>query len=105
MEALQDSIKDVKQSISAKNADKFENCVEVHMKHIQSGLSQMGNLHAFMKSNASTPTKNSTTASKVVKKAVADKGSDGEDDDSDSNDMEPKNSLNPLALSTEESVA
>ena len=31
-----------------KNLSKFENEVEVHMQHIQTGLSQMGNLRVFM---------------------------------------------------------
>merc|ERR1712029_913445 len=60
LEALQDSIREVKNKICAENVGKFENCVEVHVKHIQSGLSQMGNLHAFMRN--STPSK----ASKII---------------------------------------
>lgn len=61
LEALQETLAEVKNSINTQNVNKFENCVEVHMKHIQSGLSQLGNLHAFMKSASSgapTPTKN-----------------------------------------------
>jgi len=61
LEALQETLAEVKNSINTQNINKFENCVEVHMKHIQSGLSQLGNLHAFMKSASSgapTPTKN-----------------------------------------------
>ena len=34
---------EVKNSIHSQNVNKFENCVEVHMKHIQSGLSQVRN--------------------------------------------------------------
>lgn len=63
LEALQETLAEVKKSINAQNVNKFENCVEVHMKHIQSGLSQLGNLHAFMKSANSggpTPTKHSS---------------------------------------------
>lgn len=48
LQALQDSIAEVKQNVSSENLGKFENNIEVHMGHIQSGLSQMGNLHAFM---------------------------------------------------------
>lgn len=29
------------------NCSAFKNNVEIHINHIQSGLSQMGNLHAF----------------------------------------------------------
>merc|ERR1712141_584568 len=61
LEALQETLAEVKNSINTQNVNKFENCVEVHMKHIQFGLSQLGNLHAFMKSASSgapTPTKN-----------------------------------------------
>ena len=61
MEALQESLREVKSKICAENVGKFENCVEVHVKHIQSGLSQMGNLHAFMRN--STPSK----ANKIIK--------------------------------------
>merc|ERR1719211_773242 len=61
LEALQETLAEVKNSINAQNINKFENCVEVHVKHIQSGLSQMGNLHAFMRN--STPSK----ASKIIK--------------------------------------
>ena len=45
LEALQETLAEVKNSINTQNINKFENCVEVHMKHIQSGLSQVsGNL-------------------------------------------------------------
>ena len=37
---------------------KFENDVEVHMQHIQTGLSQMGNLKVFMKTPVQTPQAN-----------------------------------------------
>lgn len=32
----------------------FQNNVEIHIAHIQSGLSQMGNLHAFAANNTNT---------------------------------------------------
>ena len=41
LEALQETLAEVKNSINTQNVNKFENCVEVHMKHIQSGLSQV----------------------------------------------------------------
>ena len=43
LEALQETLAEVKNTIHAQNVNKFENCVEVHMKHIQSGLSQVQN--------------------------------------------------------------
>jgi len=55
LEALTETLREVKGNICPENVGKFENCVEVHVKHMQSGLSQMGNLHAFMKN--STPSK------------------------------------------------
>ena len=47
MEALQQSILEIKLNLHAENMVKFNDYVDVHMQHIQSGLSQMGNLHAF----------------------------------------------------------
>lgn len=32
----------------------FQNNVEIHVAHIQSGLSQLGNLHAFAANNTNT---------------------------------------------------
>ena len=50
LEALQQSLAEVKNSIDAQNIGKFENCVEVHMKHIQSGLSQVSyHMHCCMR--------------------------------------------------------
>ena len=48
VQALKDSIAEIKQNMDDKNLSKFENEVEVHMQHIQTGLSQMGNLRVFM---------------------------------------------------------
>ena len=48
VQALKDSLAEIKQNMSEKNLSKFENEVEVHMQHIQTGLSQMGNLRVFM---------------------------------------------------------
>ncbi|KAI0225412.1 Lin-9-like protein [Lamellibrachia satsuma] len=45
--SLQDTLNDIKVSVDPSNITTFENCVEIHVKHIESGLSQMGNLHAF----------------------------------------------------------
>merc|ERR1711992_340113 len=48
VQALKDSLLEIKQNLNPKNLSKFENDVEVHMQHIQTGLSQMGNLRVFM---------------------------------------------------------
>ncbi|KAM8946392.1 protein lin-9 homolog [Pelodytes ibericus] len=49
--SLTDSINDIKSSINPSNISCFQNNVEIHVAHIQSGLSQMGNLHAFAANN------------------------------------------------------
>ncbi|XP_063300123.1 protein lin-9 homolog [Pelobates fuscus] len=49
--SLTDSLNDIKSSISPSNISCFQNNVEIHVAHIQSGLSQMGNLHAFAANN------------------------------------------------------
>uniref|UniRef100_F6WHF7 Lin-9 DREAM MuvB core complex component n=1 Tax=Xenopus tropicalis TaxID=8364 RepID=F6WHF7_XENTR len=49
--SLTDSINDIKSTISPSNISCFQNNVEIHVAHIQSGLSQMGNLHAFAANN------------------------------------------------------
>ncbi|KAK7098307.1 hypothetical protein V1264_002636 [Littorina saxatilis] len=45
--SLQDSLKEIKETLDTNNINSFQNNVEIHISHIQSGLSQMGNLHAF----------------------------------------------------------
>uniref|UniRef100_A0A6I8NPQ7 Lin-9 DREAM MuvB core complex component n=1 Tax=Ornithorhynchus anatinus TaxID=9258 RepID=A0A6I8NPQ7_ORNAN len=49
--SLTDSLNDIKSSLDASNISCFQNNVEIHVAHIQSGLSQMGNLHAFAANN------------------------------------------------------
>ncbi|XP_064302443.1 protein lin-9 homolog isoform X5 [Phalacrocorax carbo] len=49
--SLTDSLNDIKNSIDSSNISCFQNNVEIHVAHIQSGLSQMGNLHAFAANN------------------------------------------------------
>ncbi|KAG5266150.1 hypothetical protein AALO_G00250350 [Alosa alosa] len=49
--SLTDSLNDIKKSIDTSNASCFQNNVEIHVSHIQSGLSQLGNLHAFTTNN------------------------------------------------------
>ncbi|XP_061206482.1 protein lin-9 homolog isoform X5 [Neopsephotus bourkii] len=49
--SLTDSLNDIKNSIDYSNISCFQNNVEIHVAHIQSGLSQMGNLHAFAANN------------------------------------------------------
>lgn len=45
--SLVDSVQEVKKTIDSTNVSSFQNNVEIHIAHIQSGLSQMGNLQAF----------------------------------------------------------
>lgn len=49
--SLTDSLDDIKATIDPSNVSCFQNNVEIHMAHIQSGLSQLGNLHAFAANN------------------------------------------------------
>ncbi|KAM8846877.1 protein lin-9 homolog [Synchiropus picturatus] len=49
--SLTDSLNDIKASIDPSNLSCFQNNVEIHVGHIQSGLSQLGNLHAFAANN------------------------------------------------------
>jgi len=48
LQALKESVADIQATLSGDNVKVFQDCVEVHMQHIQQGLSQMGNLTAFM---------------------------------------------------------
>lgn len=52
--SLQDSLQEIKETLDANNINSFQNNVEIHINHIQSGLSQMGNLHAFASSSQDT---------------------------------------------------
>ena len=45
--SLVDSVQELKKMIDSANVSSFQNNVEIHIAHIQSGLSQMGNLQAF----------------------------------------------------------
>ncbi|XP_031571520.1 protein lin-9 homolog [Actinia tenebrosa] len=45
--SLSDAVEEIKTTIDPSNESCFQNHVEIHVAHIQSGLSQMGNLHAF----------------------------------------------------------
>ncbi|XP_064601675.1 protein lin-9 homolog isoform X2 [Liolophura sinensis] len=45
--SVQDNVKEIKASLDANNINCFQNNVEIHINHIQSGLIRMGNLHAF----------------------------------------------------------
>ncbi|KAM3860892.1 protein lin-9 homolog [Diretmus argenteus] len=49
--SLTDSLNDIKTSLDPSNLSCFQNNVEIHVAHIQSGLSQLGNLHAFAANN------------------------------------------------------
>jgi len=48
LRALQESVVGVQSLLSESNVKVFQDCVEVHMQHIQQGLSRCGNLTAFM---------------------------------------------------------
>ncbi|KAL4224937.1 Protein lin-9 [Mactra antiquata] len=45
--SLQDTLNEIQTKLDGNNINSFRNNVEIHINHIQSGLSQMGNLHAF----------------------------------------------------------
>ncbi len=45
--SLVESVQELKKTIDSTNVSSFQNNVEIHIAHIQSGLSQMGNLQAF----------------------------------------------------------
>ncbi|EDO39836.1 predicted protein [Nematostella vectensis] len=45
--SLSDAVEEIKKTIDPSNISCFQDNVEIHVAHIQSGLSQMGNLHAF----------------------------------------------------------
>ncbi|KAK7098308.1 uncharacterized protein [Littorina saxatilis] len=44
--SLQDSLKEIKETLDTNNINSFQNNVEIHISHIESWLSQMGNVHA-----------------------------------------------------------
>lgn len=48
LQALKDSVAEIQSTLSGDSVKVFQDCVEVHMQHIQQGLSMMGNLTAFM---------------------------------------------------------
>ncbi|XP_063079051.1 protein lin-9 homolog isoform X2 [Engraulis encrasicolus] len=52
--SLNESLNDIKSSIDVSNLSCFRDNVEIHVAHIQSGLSQLGNLHAFSANNTHT---------------------------------------------------
>lgn len=51
--SLSDAVEEIKKTIDPSNISCFQNNVEIHVAHIQSGLSQMGNLHAFSSAGSS----------------------------------------------------
>lgn len=53
LQALKESVDDIKGSLSGNSVKVFQDCVEVHMQHIQQGLSMMGNLTKFMENQPS----------------------------------------------------
>ena len=61
---------EIKESLHPKNLSKFENDVEVHMQHIQTGLSQMGNLRVFMMNGSTNNASNAGSSSNQHKVKV-----------------------------------
>ncbi|XP_071809399.1 protein lin-9 homolog [Asterias amurensis] len=49
--SLNESLDEIKKKIDPSNLRCFQDNVEIHIAHIQSGMSQMGNLHAFAEKN------------------------------------------------------
>ncbi|XP_070554790.1 protein lin-9 homolog isoform X2 [Ptychodera flava] len=47
LKTLTESLDEIKKKIDLRNHSCFQDSVEIHVAHIQSGMSQMGNLHAF----------------------------------------------------------
>jgi len=48
LQALKESVNDIRGTLEGSSIKVFQDCVEVHMQHIQQGLSMMGNLTKFM---------------------------------------------------------
>ncbi|GFG31106.1 hypothetical protein Cfor_04605 [Coptotermes formosanus] len=48
VKVLQGSMDEIRARLSPQNQQMFQNCVEIHMQHIQLGLGQCGSLHPFM---------------------------------------------------------
>lgn len=51
LKSLSEAMVDIQNSVTPKNVGLFQNKVQIHINHIQNGLSQLGNLHAFTSSN------------------------------------------------------
>ncbi|XP_067004973.2 protein lin-9 homolog isoform X2 [Anabrus simplex] len=48
LKVLQESMEEIRSRLNPQNQQHFQNCVEIHMQHIQMGLGQCGTLHPFM---------------------------------------------------------
>ncbi|XP_074101588.1 protein lin-9 homolog isoform X1 [Cotesia typhae] len=48
LKVLQGTMEQIRSKLNPKNQQVFQNCIEIHMKHIQLGLGQMGGLTPFM---------------------------------------------------------
>ena len=51
LQAIKESLVDIEATLCEENVKVFQDNILVHMQHIQQGLSQMGNLTAFMTSS------------------------------------------------------
>jgi hypothetical protein len=50
LKSLSDTLTDIRKMLDKSNVDQYENQVEIHINHIQSSLSHLGNLGAFSES-------------------------------------------------------
>lgn len=52
LKVLQGTVEQLRSGLTPKNQQVFQNCVEIHIQHIQLGLGEVGALKPFMKSKA-----------------------------------------------------
>lgn len=52
LKVLQGTMEQIRSKLSPQNQQVFQNCVEIHMQHIQLGLGQRGALTPFMAQRA-----------------------------------------------------
>ncbi|XP_029827618.3 protein lin-9 homolog isoform X1 [Ixodes scapularis] len=51
LKSLGEALADIQNGLDSRNVGVFQNKVQIHINHIQNGLSQLGNLHAFTSSS------------------------------------------------------
>jgi len=52
LKVLQGTMEQIRSKLSPQNQQVFQNCIEIHMQHIQLGLGQIGALTPFMAQRA-----------------------------------------------------